>query len=330
MRDRLTRFTQAAGDCVPDATAMAVLLLIVLVVASLGLGNGAVATADAFYRGLWMLLAFSMQMTLLLVLSAVLSRTSLFRTMVLKLARLPRNRGQVVLIAVALNASLSYLYWGLGLALGPLIAVHFARAAEERGIRVDFPCLLATVFAASAVWQFGLSSTPVLMAATPGHFLEATTGILPLATTIGSPAAILMVVTYALAVALARVAHDAAEPAARSRSSPVPGRWSLIRSIPSSTIPNCSPTIQPAISSSSRPSTMACRMFCWRRPGWVSRCWPPAPAAWPICWWTASTASSSIPATRATASAPSSRRRWRPPRNCTTWGKPVARWSPPA
>ena len=187
----------------PDATAMAVLLLVVLAIAALGLGNSLVATADAFYRGLWMLLAFSMQMTLLLVLSAVLSRTSLFRTLVLKLARLPRNRGQVVLIAVALNASLSYVYWGLGLALGPLIAVHFARAAEERGIRIDFPCLLATVFAASAVWQFGLSSTPVLMAATPGHFLEATTGILPLATTIGSPAAMLMVVMYALAIALA-------------------------------------------------------------------------------------------------------------------------------
>lgn len=201
MRDRLARFTQAAGDCVPDATAMAVMLLVVLVVASLGLGNGPAATADAFYRGLWMLLAFSMQMTLLLVLSAVLSRTSLFRTIVLRLARLPRNRGQVVLVAVALNAALSYLYWGLGLALGPLIAVHFARAAEERGIHVDFPCLLATVFAASAVWQFGLSSTPVLMAATPGNFLEGTIGILPLSTTAGSPAAILMVAAYALAVA---------------------------------------------------------------------------------------------------------------------------------
>ncbi len=202
MRDRLARFTQAAGDCVPDATATAVLLLVALVAVALGLGNGLATTSDAFYRGLWMLLAFSMQMTLLLVLSAVLSTTALFRTIVLTLARLPRTRGQVVLLAVALNASLSYLYWGLGLALGPLIAVHFARVAEERGIRVDFPCLLATVFAASAVWQFGLSSTPALMAATPGHFLEATTGVLPLSTTIWSPAAILMVVAYALAVAL--------------------------------------------------------------------------------------------------------------------------------
>ncbi len=203
MRDRLARFTQAAGDCVPDATATAVLLLVVLAAVALVLGNGAAATSDAFYRGLWMLLAFSMQMTLLLVLSAVLSTTTLFRTIVLNLARLPRTRGQVVLVAVALNASLSYLYWGLGLALGPLIAVHFARAAQERGIAIDFPCLLATIFAASAVWQFGLSSTPALMAATPGHFLEATTGILPLSTTIWAPASILMVVAYALAVALA-------------------------------------------------------------------------------------------------------------------------------
>jgi len=181
---------------------MAVILLVVMVAASLGLGNGIEATNGAFYRGLWMLLGFSMQMALLLVLSAVLSATPVFRTMVLKLARLPANRGQVVLLSVALTASLSYVYWGLGLALGPLIAVHFSRAAEERGIAVDFPCLHATMFAANAVWQFGLSSTPLLMVATPGHFLETTIGILPLASTLGAPASIVMVAAYASGVAL--------------------------------------------------------------------------------------------------------------------------------
>ncbi len=206
MRDRLTRFTQAAGDFVPDATAMAVMLLVVLIAAALGLGNSLDATGDAFYRGLWMLLAFSMQMALLLVLSSVLSATPLFRALVLKLAQLPASTGQVLLLSIVLTSALSYLYWGLGLALGPLIAVHFARAAESRGIRIDFPCLLAAQFATSSIWQFGLSSTPALLVATPGHFLEGKTGVMPLATTIWSTASIALVVLYPLAVvALARL-----------------------------------------------------------------------------------------------------------------------------
>jgi len=206
MRDRLTRFTHAVGAYVPDATAMAVILLVVLILAALGLGNSLTETTDAFYRGLWMLLAFSMQMTLLLVLSTVVSATPFFRKAVLRLARIPGSTNQVFLQSVLLTAVLSYFYWGLGLALGPLIAVHFARAAESKGIRVDFPCLLAAQFAASAIWQYGLSSTPALLVATPGHFLEARTGVMPLATTIWSPAAMLMVVTFPLALAaLARL-----------------------------------------------------------------------------------------------------------------------------
>ena len=185
---------------------MAVILLIVLIAAALGLGNSLSATSDAFYRGLWMLLAFSMQMTLLLVLSSVLSTMPFFRAAVFKLAQLPRTTGQVLLLSVLLTAALSYLYWGLGLALGPLIAVYFARAAETKGIRIDFPCLLATQFGAQSIWQYGLSSTPALLVATPGHFLQEITGVMPLETTIWSPAAILFVVTFPLALAaLARL-----------------------------------------------------------------------------------------------------------------------------
>lgn len=206
MRDRLTRFARAVGDHVPDATAMAVLLLVVLIAAALGLGNSLDATADAFYRGLWMLLAFSMQMALLLILSSVLSATPFFRAMVLKLAQLPTSTGQILLLSVLLTSALSYLYWGLGLALGPLIAVHFARAAESRGIAIDFPCMLSAQFATSSIWQFGLSSTPALLVATPGHFLEGTTGVMPLATTIWSTASIALVVLFPLGVAaLARM-----------------------------------------------------------------------------------------------------------------------------
>jgi short-chain fatty acids transporter len=206
VRDRLTGFARAAGAYVPDATALAVLMLVLLAALALLAGNSVATTADAFYRGLWGLLAFGMQATLLLVLSTILSGTPLFRNAIARLAALPRSATQVVLASVLVTATASYFYWGLGIALGPLVAVHFARAAEARGLRIDFPCLLAAQLAATSVWQYGFSSTPALMAATPGHHLEAQVGVLSFASTNWSTPALLLVATFPLALAaLARL-----------------------------------------------------------------------------------------------------------------------------
>ncbi len=196
--DRLARFSHALGNLVPDATSASVILMVVVAATALATGNTPSAVADAYYRGLWMLLPFTMQMTLILVLSAVVSATPLFRAVVIRLAGLPSSVPQVVAVSVGLGAALAYLYWGLGVALAPLIAIHFAAAAEKKGLQVDFPFLLAAVAASGAVWQFGLSSSAALLMATPGHFLEGTVGLMPLTSTIWSLPAILMVVLFPL------------------------------------------------------------------------------------------------------------------------------------
>jgi short-chain fatty acids transporter len=174
--------------------------MLVVAGAALAVGNTPGAIADAYYRGLWMLLPFTMQMTLILVLSAVVTGTPFFRRLVMTLAEKPRTLTQVIVFSVLLDATASYFYWGLGLALGPLIAIHFAAAAEKKGIALDFPFLLATVAAAQSVWQFGLSSSAPLLMATPGHFLEKTVGVMDLRSTIWSAPAILMVITFPIAV----------------------------------------------------------------------------------------------------------------------------------
>ncbi|HEX9005117.1 MAG TPA: TIGR00366 family protein, partial [Blastocatellia bacterium] len=130
------RFARVVGRFVPDAITAAIFLLLVLFVAALIAGNSFSTTMDAWYRGLWMLLPFTMQMTLIITLSAVLGQTSVFRKGVAALSNLPRTTNQVVILAVVLNGALSYFYWGLGIALGPLIAIYFARAAERKNIPV--------------------------------------------------------------------------------------------------------------------------------------------------------------------------------------------------
>jgi short-chain fatty acids transporter len=185
---------------VPDAITTSILLMIFMFVLSLALGTGVAATLDAYYRGLWNLLAFTMQMTLILVLSLILGATPAFRNAIISLSRLPRTRNQVVVLAVLCGGVVAYLNWGLSIALSPVISIHFAREAERKGIEIDFLFLLATMAGVGSIWQFGFSGSAPLLVATPGHFLEKTTGVMPLSTTIWSPAAIILVVAFTLAV----------------------------------------------------------------------------------------------------------------------------------
>jgi short-chain fatty acids transporter len=191
------------GRFVPDAITACVILMLILLATSLLLGNSLTKTMEAYYQGLWMLLPFTMQMTLIIVLSSVLGATPFFRKAVVALSRVPRTAHQVIILSVMISAVAAYAYWGLGIALSPIIAIYFAREAENKGIKVDFMFLLAVLWAANAVWQFGLSASAPLLVATPGHFLEKTTGVLPLSSTIWSPAAILHEILYTLAVIIA-------------------------------------------------------------------------------------------------------------------------------
>jgi len=193
---KLDLFAQVMGRFVPDAISASVILLLIIAGMALAMRNSAGQILEAYYQGLWMLLPFTMQMTLIIVLSSVLGATPIFKTAITRLSRLPETQFQAIALSVLVTAAAAYLYWGLGIAMTPLVAVHFAREAERKGIKLDFLFLLALLWGANAAWQFGLSSSAALLMATPGHFLEKSIGILPLSTTIWSPASIIHEVSF--------------------------------------------------------------------------------------------------------------------------------------
>jgi short-chain fatty acids transporter len=193
------RLANVMERVVPDAITTSILLLVILFVIALSIGTPLASTVDAYYRGLWNLLAFTMQMTLILVLSLVLGATPFFKRVIIAVSQLPRTVPQVVTGAVICSGLVAYANWGLAIALGPVIAIHFCLQAEKKGLKIDFLFLLSTLAGAGAIWQFGLSGSAPLLMATPGHFLEQTTGIMPLSTTIWSPAAIILVITFVIA-----------------------------------------------------------------------------------------------------------------------------------
>ncbi len=200
--DRLYRIAQVIGAYIPDAMTTAILLMVVLSLSALAIGNTILEVADAYYVGLWMLLPFTMQMTLILVLGSTLASTRFFRRLVLTLSHLPRSQGQTLALSMLTTCCLAYCFWGLSLALAPLVAVSYARQSERKGFPVDFPFLLSANAAAGAIWQFGLSASAPLMMNTPGHFLEAETGLMPLTTTIWAPATLIFLAVYLTCVFL--------------------------------------------------------------------------------------------------------------------------------
>lgn len=199
----IIRLSHILGKMVPDAISTSIILMVFLFIFAISLGNTVTATMDAYYRGLWMLLPFTMQMTLIVVLSSILSSTPLFRKIVISLSKMPNNLVQVVALSLLLRSFLSYINWGLGIALGPLTAIYFCNEAERKGIKIDFPFFMASGYASGSVWQYGLSASAPLLMATPGHFLESTTGVMPLSTTIWSVASIAMVIGFPVIIIIA-------------------------------------------------------------------------------------------------------------------------------
>jgi short-chain fatty acids transporter len=201
-KGRAERFAQSVEKYIPDAITSSVFMVVILFIFTTLIGVPVSKTVDAYYRGLWLLLAFTMQMTLIITLSAVFGASPVFRKLIMALAKIPKSPFQVMLLASIVTGVLGYIYWGLAITLGPVIAVYFCGEAERKGIKVDFMLCLAAVFAAHSVWQYGLSSSAPLLVATPGHFLEKLTGKMALSTTIWTPAAFTQIIAFMIALVL--------------------------------------------------------------------------------------------------------------------------------
>src|ERR1051326_2402634 len=115
------RFPDLIAHWVPDAVTASAILTLSMVAIALAMRNPFSRVLNAYHQGLWMLLPFTMQMTLIIILSAALGSTRFFRKAIAALARLPRSRNRIIVMAFLSAGVCAYLYWGLGYALGPII-----------------------------------------------------------------------------------------------------------------------------------------------------------------------------------------------------------------
>lgn len=151
--------------------------------------------------GVWGLLAFSMQMALVLVSGSALAAAPVIKKGISALAALPKSPAGAIALVTSVSAMACWLNWGFGLIVGVIFAKEIARKMQG----VDYRLLIASAYSGFVVWHAGLSGSIPLTMATPGDALtKATNGVLtapvPISQTILDPHNLIMVVLVMIAI----------------------------------------------------------------------------------------------------------------------------------
>lgn len=190
---------RAVERWLPDPFIFVLLLTLVVFVAGMGIeAQSPIAMIQHWGDGFWALLAFSMQMILILVTGWVLATTPFFKRILGALAQLARTPGQAIVLVTLVSLTASWLNWGFGLVVGAMFARQLARRVTD----VDYRLLIASAYSGFLVWHGGLAGSVPLTVATPGHFMAGSMGIVDTSQTIFASFNLLIVLALFIVVPL--------------------------------------------------------------------------------------------------------------------------------
>ena len=151
---------------VPDAFIFALAGTVLVVAAALGFTPSTLAhVVDAWGRGFWELIPFTLQMSLVIITGHVLASSPPMGRVIRAMAGWPATpRGAVAMVTFFALTS-SWLNWGFSLIFSAVLAREVARRVEG----VDYRALAAASFLGlGSIWAQGLSGSAALQMATPG------------------------------------------------------------------------------------------------------------------------------------------------------------------
>ena len=188
----------------PDAFVFCIILTIVVFIAAMPVaGMNPIEVANAWGSGVWGLLAFSMQMALVLVLGSALANAPAIKKLIVKLAGVPKKPVGAVAFVTVISAICCFINWGFGLIIGALLAKEVAKKIKG----LDYRLIIAAAYSGFVIWHAGISgSIPLGMTALNAdgvvdNTAGAVTEIVPTSKTIFSAWNLIMVLAVVVVVA---------------------------------------------------------------------------------------------------------------------------------
>ncbi|WP_241236309.1 short-chain fatty acid transporter [Brevibacillus marinus] len=177
-------FVKIMERYLPDPFLFAVILTFVVFLAGLLLTPSTpFQLIDYWAGGLWGILAFTMQICLVLVTGAALVQTPLVTKGLNRLCSVVKTPKAAYAFTVFVSAVASLISWGVGLIVGAFIARQMAKRIQN----VHYPLLVAAAYSGFVVWTMGYTSSAALLVATEGHPLEKVIGVIPVTETLLTP-----------------------------------------------------------------------------------------------------------------------------------------------
>jgi short-chain fatty acids transporter len=168
----------------PDAFALALTAVAIVFVATLAAGSSPVQSAQWFGSGFWDLVAFTMQMSMIIVTGYAVATSAPVYAVIRKMASVPRTgRGAAAYVGL-FSMLASLVSWSFSLIFSGLLArevTHRVRGADYRAIGA------AAYLGVGSVWALGLSSSAALIMAAPASLpdsIERISSVIPLSQTL--------------------------------------------------------------------------------------------------------------------------------------------------
>lgn len=151
---------------VPDAFIFALLATVVVLVAGVVFTpSGLPQVIDAWGKGFWELIPFTLQMSLIIITGYVLATSQPVGKVICGLASWPATPRQAVALVTFFAMASAWLNWGFSLIFSAVLAREIAR----RVAGVDYRALAAASFLGlGSIWAQGLSGSAALQMASPG------------------------------------------------------------------------------------------------------------------------------------------------------------------
>lgn len=135
-------------------------------------------------QGFWELLAFTMQMVLILILGHTLALSGFFSKVIDRLSIYCNNTANAAFIISFVSIGVSFINWGLCLIVGAVFARKVAERAKSNDISINYPILAAAGYCGLMTWHGGFSGSAPLKVAEANHFLADSIGQIAIVDTI--------------------------------------------------------------------------------------------------------------------------------------------------
>ena len=199
----------------PDAFALALLAVAIVFMATLATGSSPVQSAQWFGAGFWDLVAFTMQMSMIIVTGYAVATSAPVYAVIRWMAEMPKTGPGAAAFVGLFSMLASLVSWSFSLIFSGLLArevTHRVRGADYRAVGA------AAYLGVGSVWALGLSSSAALIMAAPASLpdaIERISGVIPLDQTLGLWQSLL--VAALIIVASMAVAYFSAPPPAQAR-----------------------------------------------------------------------------------------------------------------